>query len=297
MAYIDDPRTRDANLSFIRSAMRAPMLSREDETKFLIDWLQNKNEKSLHKLVTAHHRLVVALAHKFRHYGLPLGDLMQEGTIGLMTAANKFDLNHDVRFATYATWWIRSTIQDYILRNWSIVRTGTTAAQKSLFFNLRRLRARIDGARTSNASDTRTQIATELQVPIKDVEEMEQRLNGGDQSLNATVSTDSEDDFQSLLVDDRPNPEDIVIGMRDAKTRSRWLAEALGDLDTREQTIIRARHLSAHAKTLEELGITLGISKERVRQLETRAMEKLKASMEHYMITSDLPTNHPITWA
>lgn len=172
-------------------------------------------------------------------------------------------------------------MQDYILRNWSIVRTGTTAAQKSLFFNLRRLRAKIE--RTQGAQGLgesgRAQIAKELQVSLKDVEDMENRMAGGDNSLNAVVSEDGEEEWQNFLKDDRPNPEDIVIGMRDAKTRSQWLEEALGTLSTREQKIIRTRHLQYESVTLEDLGNELGVSKERVRQLEARAMEKLKDSL------------------
>lgn len=281
MTHIDDSQTRTFNTNRIRGAMKARMLSREEENALARAWLDHKDEKALHTLITTHERLAVSVASKFRAYGLPLGDLIQEGTIGLLEAANRFDPNRDIRFSTYAVWWIRATIQDYILRNWSIVRTGTTAAQKSLFFNLRRLRARIEGEQgpNSSADETRKRIAANLHVPLKDVEEMEQRLNGGDASLNATIGAEGEDEWLALLPDQRPNPEDIVVGMRDAKTRSRWLAEALGELSERERTIITRRHLASKAVTLEDLGITLGVSKERVRQLETRAMEKLKTHL------------------
>lgn len=290
MAYIDDATTQKANLQFIRTSMNERMLGREEEIALAKRWLVDKDEKALHELTGAHQRLVIALATKFRHYGLPLGDLIQEGMVGLMYAANRFDTEREVRFSTYATWWIRSTIQDYILRNWSIVRTGTTAAQKSLFFNMRRLRSRIEGASGSgvNSDDKREQIAKELHVSVKDVEEMEQRMSGGDQSLNATISMDGEDEWQALLPDERPNPEDIVIGMRDAGTRSQWLAEALGELSEREQTIIKQRHLTSAGVTLEELGITLGVSKERVRQLEQRAMDKLKTSLTRHVPESSV---------
>ena len=172
-------------------------------------------------------------------------------------------------------------MQDYVLRNWSIVRTGTTAAQKSLFFNLRGLRAKIE--RTQGAEGLgdkgRAQIAKELNVNIKDVEQMEGRLSGADNSLNAVVGEDGDEEWQNFLADDRPNPEDIVMGMKDAKTRSKWLEEALCALSDREQKIIRDRHLQYETVTLEDLGSELGVSKERVRQLEARAMEKLKASI------------------
>jgi RNA polymerase sigma-32 factor len=281
MAHLDDPQTQRANLSYIRTSMKAPLLEKDDELDLARRWREKGDEKALHRLVRSYARLVVAAAARFRNYGLPMGDLIQEGNIGLMQAANRFEADRDVRFSTYASWWIRSAMQDYILRNWSIVRTGTTAAQKSLFFNMRRLRARIE--RTNGGSglndEGRAQIAKELNVPLKDVEEMEGRLSGSDNSLNAIVGEDGDEEWQSFLKDDRPNPEDIVMGMRDAKTRSKWLEEALGTLSDREQKIIRERHLRYETVTLEDLGRELGVSKERVRQLEARAMEKLKTSM------------------
>ena len=285
MAYIDDEGTQKANLTYIRSSMNEPLLERDHEQDLAKRWRDQGDEKALHELVKSYTRLVVAMASKFRNYGLPLGDLIQEGNIGLMQAANRFEPERDIRFSTYATWWIRSAMQDYVLRNWSIVRTGTTAAQKSLFFNLRRLRSKIEyeSERDGLNDEGRKKIATELGVKLKDVEEMESRMTGADRSLNIRISEDGEEEWQSLLADDRPNPEDVVIGMRDAKTRSKWLADALGDLSDREQTIIRARHLKHETVTLEDLGKELGISKERVRQLEQRAMTKLRDSMAHHV--------------
>jgi RNA polymerase sigma-32 factor len=178
-------------------------------------------------------------------------------------------------------WWIRASIQDYILRNWSIVRTGTTAAQKSLFFNMRRLRAKINGAATENGltTDGRIKIAKELGVRVKDVEDMEGRMNKGDQSLNALVSNDGEEEVGSFLADTRPNPEEVVTEIKDAQARSKWLNDALKKLSEREQQIIRERHMSYDTVTLEDLGKKLGVSKERVRQLESRAMEKLRGTL------------------
>jgi RNA polymerase sigma-32 factor len=224
---------------------------------------------------------VISLAGRFRNYGLPMGDLIQEGNVGLMQAAARFEPSREVRFSTYATWWIRSSIQDYVLRNWSIVRTGTTAAQKSLFFNLRRLKAQIAGQGSEGLSDaSRKKIATLLKVKTTEVADMELRLTGPDQSLNMPIGVESEDEWQDFLPDQRPNPEDVVIGLRDSETRSRWLAEALNELSPREQRIIAERRLRDEAVTLEELGNELGVSKERVRQLEQRALSKLKASIE-----------------
>ncbi len=281
MAYIDDPQTQKANLSYIRKSMAEPILEKDHELELAKRWRDKGDEKALHELVSSYTRLVVSAAAKFRNYGLPMGDLIQEGNIGLMQAAARFEPERELRFSTYATWWIRSAMQDYILRNWSIVRTGTTAAQKSLFFNLRRLRAKIerDNGTEGLGDKGRAKIAKDLQVSLKDVQEMEGRLSGADSSLNAMVSEDGEEEWQNFLKDDRPNPEDIVMGMKDAKTRSKWLEEALGTLSDREQKIIRDRHLQYETVTLEDLGNELGVSKERVRQLEARAMEKLKASM------------------
>ena len=281
MAHIDDPHTQKANLQYIRSSMAEPILEKEHELDLARRWRNGGDEKALHELVKSYTRLVVSAAAKFRNYGLPMGDLIQEGNIGLMQAAARFEPERDLRFSTYASWWIRSAMQDYVLRNWSIVRTGTTAAQKSLFFNLRRLRAKIE--RTQGAEGLgeagRAQVAKELGVNLKDVEEMEGRLSGGDNSLNAVIGEDGDEEWQNFLADDRPNPEDIVMGMKDAKTRSKWLEEALNTLSDREQKIIRDRHLQYETVTLEDLGSELGVSKERVRQLEARAMEKLKASI------------------
>jgi len=284
MSHIDDYETQKANLEYIRTAMDEPLLEKEHELKLARQWRDKGNERALHELVSAYARLVIAMAAKFRNYGLPMGDLIQEGNIGLMQAANRFDPDRDVRFSTYATWWIRAAIQDYVLRNWSIVRTGTTAAQKSLFFNLRRLRAKIESEKEGEGLDSkdRKKIAGQLKVKVTDVESMESRLSGSDQSLNARIGENGEDEWQSLLSDDAPNPEDVVIGMKDSETRSEWLRQALGTLDDREQKIITERHLNEEIVTLEDLGRDLGISKERVRQLEARAMDKLKHSLSEH---------------
>lgn len=280
MPHIDDPQTQRANLAFIKASMREPLLTRDHEFDLARRWRDQQDEAALHELVRAYTRLVISTASRFRNYGLPMGDLVQEGNVGLMQAAARFEPERDVRFSTYAAWWIRSAMQDFILRNWSIVRTGTTAAQKALFFNLRRLRAKIqDASAVQMSPEGRQWVANQLRVNTTDVEAMEMRMSSSDQSLNAPITEASEDNWQDFLADERPSPEDVVTGMRDGASRTRWLAEAIGELSPREQTIIRQRRLTDEGATLEELGQQLGVSKERVRQLEHRALQKLRASI------------------
>ena len=281
MAHADDV-IHGATLTFVRGAMKRALLSREREFELAKSWRETGDQTALHELINAYTRLVIATATRFRHYGLPFGDLIQEGNLGLMHAAARFEPEREVRFSTYAAWWIRSQMQDYILRNWSIVRTGTTAAHKSLFFNLRRLRARIDnGAGPAQlTAEQRGRIAAELGVTVKDVADMEGRLAASDQSLNAGVGEEQDVEVQDFLVDDRPGPEATTIEAHDRRLRLKWLSEALGALSPRERTIIAERRLREEGVTLEELGRELGVSKERVRQLEARAMGKLKAALE-----------------
>jgi RNA polymerase sigma-32 factor len=286
MAHVDDLETRRANMGFIRNSMSAPLLSRDGEFALTTAWHDRRDIAALHELVIAYTRLVVATASRMRSYGLPIGDLVQEGTIGLMQATQRFDPDRDVRFSTYAAWWIRAAIQDYVLRNWSIVRTGTTAAQKSLFFNLRRLRGRIEDTSGEAFGDSgRRQIATTLRVDLVEVERMEQRLAANDQSLDAPFSGNGDGAWQDFLADSRPTPEAAVISLRDNRRRSEWLAQALGELSPRERRIINERRLREEGSTLEELGRELGVSKERVRQLESRALSKLRVSISQRVST------------
>ena len=260
--------------------METPLLSREHEYALARAWRNDNNDRALHELINAYNRLVVSTAGRFRNYGLPMGDLIQEGVVGLLHAANRFEPDRDVRFSTYASWWIRSAMQDFILRNWSIVRTGTTASQKSLFFNLRRLRSKIEEKTGEQLNqDGREEIAETLGVPLRDVEAMEGRLSGADGSLNAVVGEDGDQEWQNMLSDERPTPEDNTILDHDSLVRRDWLEEALDNLGEREAKIIRMRRLTEDGVTLEELGKYFGVSKERVRQLEHRAMNKLKTFM------------------
>ena len=274
-------QTRQSDNRYIRNAMKQPLLEREHEVELAEKWRDNDDARAMHDLVMAYARLVVSAAAKYRHYGLANGDLIQEGNIGLMQAAKRFDPDKGVRFSTYAAWWIRASIQDYILRNWSIVRTGTTAAHKSLFFKLRRVRAKIGEADGGPLSfEGRQKIAETIGVNVRDVEIMEQRMSGPDSSLNAPVALDGESEIQDFVACDRPSPEQVVLELHDEKVLSNWLNQALQELSSRERMIILKRRLTEDGATLEELGRVLGVSKERVRQLEHRALKKLKKSLE-----------------
>ena len=268
---------------FVRTAMAAPFLERGNEHDLAVRWRNDGDEDALHALAEAHMRLVISIAVRFRHYGLPVADLIQEGHVGLLEAAARFDPEREVRFSTYATWWIRASIQDYILRNWSIVRGGTSSAQKALFFNLRRLRAKLSAGGEPRANQVLYgEIAKALGVARADVEMMDTRLSGPDVSLNAPVA-DADGQAASerieFLVDKQPLPDETVGSAIDADRRLGWLKDALTRLSDREYNILRERRLNEESMTLEELGVQLGISKERVRQIESRAMEKLRAAL------------------
>ena len=272
---------------FVRAAMDAPFLEREEERALAVRWREEGDEVALHRLTAAHMRLVIAIAARFRHYGLPMADLVQEGHVGLLEAAARFEPEREVRFSTYATWWIRASIQDYILRNWSIVRGGTSSAQKALFFNLRRLRARLTrGGEDRIADEVHGKIAEAIGVSRADVALMDARLSGPDASLNAPM-LDAEPGNSAerveFLIDNSPLPDEKVSDVIDTERRVRWLQQALDVLNERELRILRARRLEDEQVTLEFLGDRLGISKERVRQIENRALEKLKrALIERY---------------
>ncbi|MFN7180437.1 RNA polymerase factor sigma-32 [Hyphomonas sp.] len=271
----------DADRRFVRSAMKTALLEPAHEADLARRWRDEEDEAALHELTTAYMRLVIAMAAKFRHYGLPMADLVSEGNVGLMQAAARFEPEREVRFSTYASWWIRSAIQDYVLRNWSIVRTGTTSAQKSLFFNLRRLRARISDTGDGLMSrENREWVATHLGVPERDVEVMASRLSGADRSLNAPLSVDGDGEWQDLIADESAIPEQIVMEGRDTERRREWVREAMKVLRPRELEIITRRRLADEPMTLEALGQELGVSKERVRQIEMQAMMKLRRALE-----------------
>ncbi|MCB4767762.1 RNA polymerase factor sigma-32 [Ancylobacter sp. Lp-2] len=271
--------------TFLAKAARAePLLAREEEFDLARRWREHHEERALHRLVQAHMRLAIAVARRFRHYGLPMADLVQEGHVGLMEAAARFEAARDVRFSTYATWWIRAAIQDYVLRNWSIVRGGTSSGQKALFFNLRRVRARLErteGFEDATRDEVQAAVAAALGVPAAEVARMDARLAAPDLSLNAPLVAGEEEGTARLdqLMAEDPLPDEQVAESIDGERRRRWLSMALHSLSDREMRIIRARRLAEEGETLEVLGARLGISKERVRQIENRAIEKLRATL------------------
>ncbi|MDQ3559462.1 MAG: RNA polymerase factor sigma-32 [Pseudomonadota bacterium] len=271
-----------ARRQMVRAAMKAPYLERGEEHDLAVRWKDCQDQEALHKLTSAHMRLVISIAARFRHFGLSMGDLIQEGHVGLLQAAARFEPEREVRFSTYATWWIRASIQDYILRNWSIVRGGTSSAQKALFFNLRRLRARLSrGSELMDEPNLYQEIAQALGVSRDDVALMDSRLSGPDLSLNAPViETDGASaDRQDFIACTAPLPDETVGNDIDRERRVIWLNRALLALNERELKIVSERRLSEDGATLEALGQKLGISKERVRQIENRALEKLRSEL------------------
>ena len=260
---------------FFNKAMKTSVLTKEQEKGLAENWAFKGDKKSMHKIIRAYSKLVIAYAMKYKNYGLSVTDLVQEGHIGLMQAIAKFEPQRDIRFSTYAGWWIRSSIQDYVLKNWSIVRTGTTASQKSLFFSLRKLRLELMHYEKDQNKVTQL-LAKKLKVKPSDVENMENRFAGSDKSLNAKVSDNYDQELGNFLVDEKSLGETDLVERLDLVRKRSWFKKAMRELGVRESQIIALRHLSDDPLTLEKLGKLLKISKERVRQIENRAIKKLK---------------------
>jgi RNA polymerase sigma-32 factor len=265
--------------------MAAELLDAETEIALARAWRDEGDEQALHRLVTAYMRLAISMAAKYRRYGAPMNDLIQEAGVGLMKAASKFDPDRGVRFSTYAVWWIKASIQDYVMRNWSLVRTGSTSAQKSLFFNLRRVKAKIEAeigmdGRDPTSYEIRREIAVELGVPLRDVDMMDARLSGADFSLNATQAGEEGREWVETLEDNSPQAEETVSRRSDLDHARSLLNEAFEALTDRERMIITARKLADAPETLESLGRELKLSKERVRQLEAQALRKMRQRLE-----------------
>jgi RNA polymerase sigma-32 factor len=266
---------------YLQDIRKFPMLEKQEEYMLAKRWLEHDDAKSAHKMVTSHLRLVAKIAMGYRGYGLPVNELISEGNVGLMQAVKRFDPERGFRLATYAMWWIRAAIQEYILHSWSLVKMGTTAAQKKLFFNLRKLKGRLQAFEEGDLSPENVEkIATALSVPEKDVISMNRRLTAPDHSLNAPVRIDGDGEWQDWLEDESESHE-IVIGEAEELTKRRaLLQDAMETLNERERHILTERRLKEDTSTLEELSKIYGISRERVRQIEVRAFEKLQKAMQ-----------------
>ena len=269
-----------------RQARRAELLDAETELRLAYAWRDQRDEAALHRLITAYMRLAISMAAKFRRYGAPMNDLIQEASLGLMKAAEKFDPDRGVRFSTYAVWWIKAGIQDYVMRNHSLVRTGSTSGQKALFFNLRRVQvklereARAEGVRL-DGHQLRAMVAAEIGVTLAEVQLMEGRLSGSDASLNAVQSGEDEGrEWIDALEDDSPQAEGLVAEAHDHAVLQGWIGQAMRGLTARERHIVSQRRLADEPRTLESLAGELGLSKERVRQLESAAYGKLRRALE-----------------
>ncbi len=266
--------------NLIELSKKASILEKEEEFELINDWRDNKTPRSLQKILNSYLRLAVSYARKYSSYGLPIDDLIHEGVLGIMHALEKFDTSKDFRLSTYASWWIRASIQDYILKNWSVVRTGSTASQKALFFNLKKIKQQInDVSREFMGQNEINKVSNMLNVKSIDIQNMESRLTGGDLHLNQKVDSDSENDLMSLLADERQNPEETFEEFNDKNIKKDFINKAIDTLNDREKTIINLRKFREKSITLDELGKKLKISKERVRQIETKALEKLKRSL------------------
>lgn len=269
--------------SYLAEIRRFPMLSKDEEFMLGKRWREHEDPEAAEKLVTSHLRLVAKIAMGYRGYGLPVAEVISEGNVGLMQAVKKFDPEKGFRLATYAMWWIRASIQEYILRSWSLVKMGTTAAQKKLFFNLRRMKSQMQALEEGDLKPEQVEaIATKLGVTTEDVVSMNGRLSGPDASLNAPLrGTEGEGQWQDWLADDdAESQEDELVQSDEFDTRMTLLQSAMGELNEREQHILQERRLTEEPKTLEELADQYGVSRERIRQIEVRAFEKLQKAMK-----------------
>jgi len=266
---------------YLEEIRRFPMLEPDEEYMLAKRWQQHEDTEAAHKLVTSHLRLVGRIAMGYRGYGLPMGEVISEGNVGLMQAVKRFDPDKGFRLATYAMWWIRASIQEYILRSWSLVKMGTTASQKKLFFNLRRAKSQIQAIEEGELRpDQVKEIATKLGVSEEDVISMNRRL-GGDASLNAPVRADADSgEWQDWLLDETPNQEVQLAENEELALRRSMLGDALKTLTDRERQIFEARRLRDDPATLEDLSVEFGVSRERIRQIEVRAFEKVQRTMQ-----------------
>ena len=265
---------------YLQQIKKFPMLSEKQEVNLAKKWRDEGDTDAAHTLVTSHLRLVAKIAMGYRGYGLPVTELISEGNIGLMQAVKKYDPDKGFRLATYAMWWIRAAIQEYVLKSWSLVKIGTTAAQKKLFFNLKKLRNRLSDYNEGSLKPHQVkEIASKLNVSEKEVTEMEGRISGNDYSLNAVVSAEGDEEWQEWLVDEDADHEIKIAEQEEVRKRKELLSKAINVLNDREKDIIHYRKLSETPKTLEELSKEYKISRERIRQIEERAFQKLQMEM------------------
>ena len=281
--------TAEGNFArYLDEIQKFPMLQANEEYMLARRWVEHEDTEAAHQLVTSHLRLVAKIAMGYRGYGLPVAELISEGNIGMMQAVKRFDPERGFRLATYAMWWIRASIQEYILHSWSLVKMGTTAAQKKLFFNLRKLKGQMKAIDEGDLSPENVkEIASRLDVPEHEVMSMNARLSGPDHSLNAPRSADSDGEWQDWLVDECQDQEQVYADREELNERSKLLLAAMKKLNPREQYIIQKRRLSESAATLEELGSEFGISRERVRQVEAKAFEKLQKNIKTQLLESN----------
>jgi RNA polymerase sigma-32 factor len=274
---------------YLSEIKRFPMLEPQEEYMLAKRWREHGDREAAHKLVTSHLRLVAKIAMGYRGYGLPIGEVISEGNVGLMQAVRRFEPEKGFKLATYAMWWIRASIQEYILRSWSLVKMGTTASQKKLFFNLRKAKSRISALDDGDLRDDQaTTIATRLGVAKQEVIDMNRRL-GGDASLNSPLREGGEGEWQDWLVDDSPSQETLLVDREESNDRLTALKSALRVLNPRERRIFEARRLADDPVTLEELSTEFGVSRERVRQIEVRAFEKVQAAVKTNVATAQIP--------
>jgi len=280
----------ESNLSrYLQEIRKFPMLAPEEEYMLAKRWQEHEDSQAAHKLVTSHLRLVAKIAMGYRGYGLPLSELISEGNVGMMQAVKRFDPDRGFRLATYAMWWIRAAIQEYILHSWSLVKMGTTAAQKKLFFNLRKLKGQMQAIEEGDLSpEVVKSIAEKLDVPEQDVVNMNRRLASPDHSLNAPLRADSEGEWQDWLVDETSNQEISLAENEELGKRRKLLVQAMKGLNDRERDILMERRLRDNPTTLEDLSQKYGISRERVRQIEVRAFEKLQKAIRNAALEQKL---------
>lgn len=278
---------------YLEEIRRFPMLEPNEEYMLAKRWREHEDPDAAHKLITSHLRLVARIAMGYRGYGLPIGEVISEGNVGLMQAVKRFEPDRGFRLATYAMWWIRASIQEYILRSWSLVKMGTTAAQKKLFFNLRRAKSQLQALEEGDLKPEHIKtIATKLGVTEDEVVSMNRRL-GGDASLNAPLRADSESgEWQDWLVDDTPDQEETLVESEELARRKSYLSSALATLNERERRIFEARRLADDPATLEDLSAEFGVSRERIRQIEVRAFEKVQKAVQATARTSESPRAH-----